>query len=414
MAEGFSKDKPTFFEEPPKQIDQVMEEGFTKDELIFMKLPPEEIEIECPICLQVMLNDPHLVSCCGHHFCGSCIKRVKDSNGACPYCKETEFQVMPDKGHLRIINGLKVNCTNKGCEWKGELKDLSVHLNKGKREGQCQYEEVTCVHSGCEIKKQRQYLVKHEKDECLQRPYECQHCQCRGTYQFITNEHYPECAQYPVPCPNKCGLQAIPRCNVQTHVTEECPLQSVECEFKWAGCQYTPLRKDLQQHNNDSQLKHMSLLAKECRELKKENEELRREIQNLQQELIQIHTDHDDTKAMALNDNTSTLPKLPARVPLDGKEFHFYSAHGGHHMSVSVKHTFWGRDVIFTVYKGKIELPKVRKVVVKGDLNTVTLTVGRSYYMVPFREYPDDVKGDIVQKFSFRIVFFHLEIICVY
>ena len=66
---------------------------------------------------------------------------------------------MPNKDRLCFINGLKVNCTNKGCEWKGELKDLSVHLNKGKREGQCQYEVVTCVHSGCEIKNQRQYLV---------------------------------------------------------------------------------------------------------------------------------------------------------------------------------------------------------------------------------------------------------------
>ena len=32
--------------------------------------------------------------------------------------------------------------------------------------------------------------------------------------------------------------------NVQTHLTEECPLQSVGCEFKWAGYQYTSL------HNN--------------------------------------------------------------------------------------------------------------------------------------------------------------------
>ena len=63
------------------------------------------------------------------------------------------------------------------------------------------------------------------------------------------------------------------------HLTEECLLQSVECEFKWAGCQYTPLRKDLQQHNNDSQLKHMSLLAKECGELKKENKELKKAIE---------------------------------------------------------------------------------------------------------------------------------------
>ena len=209
---------------------------FSQDELTFLKEPPKQIEIECPICLQVMINDPHLVSCCGHHFCGTCIKRVKDSNGACPYCKEKEYQTMSNKDRLRIINGLKVNCTNKGCEWKGELKYLLVHLNKGKREGQCQYEVVTCVHSGCELKKQRQYLVKHEKNECNQRIVFCSYCKFRGTCQFIVNEHFSKCPQYPVPCPNECGcLDEMPRCDIQTHLSEECPLQSVECEFKWAA-----------------------------------------------------------------------------------------------------------------------------------------------------------------------------------
>ena len=118
--------------------------------------------------------------------------------------------------------------------------------------------------------------MKHEKDECPQRPYGCRYCHHK---EFIDiNKHYSECTQYPVSCPNKCGHQAIPR-NIPIHLTEECPLQSVECEFKWAGCQYTLLHKDLQQHNNDSQLKHMSLLAKECGELKKENKELSNSMQ---------------------------------------------------------------------------------------------------------------------------------------
>ena len=70
------------------------------------------------------MNDPHLVTSCGHHFCGTCIKR--DSNGTCPYCKEEflKHQVVPDKDRCRIINGLKVNCTNKGCEWKGDLHKI--------------------------------------------------------------------------------------------------------------------------------------------------------------------------------------------------------------------------------------------------------------------------------------------------
>ena len=383
-----------------------MENGFSKDELIFIKTPPEEIEIECPICLQVMLNDPHLVSCCGHHFCGTCIKRVKDSNGACPYCKEKEYQTMPNKDRLRIINGLKVNCTNNGCEWKGELKYLSVHLNKGKREGQCQYEVVTCAHSGCEIKKQRQYLVKHEKNECNQRLVLCCYCHYKSSYQFIINKHFPQCTQYPVPCPNKCGLQEIPRCNIQTHVTEECPLQSVECEFKWVGCQYTSLRKDLQQHNNDSQLKHMSLLAKECGELKKENQELKKAIacicenEELKQKMICIHQ-------KVIGD---TYPILPINVPLD-KEIHFYNEPFGHHMSVFVfAYTRNDLFVTFTIYKEKLHQPKVS---IKIDGVPITLSTEQfdSCYNMHI------VSNDAVQNFTCTLKlpqFKSLEIISIY
>ena len=405
----------------------------------------------------LVLNDPHLVSCCGHHFCGTCIKRVKDSNGVCPYCKEKEYQTVPNKDRLRIINGLKVNCTNKGCEWKGELKDLSVHLNKGKREGQCQYEEVTCVHSGCEIKKQRQYLVEHEKNECPQRPYQCRYCHHKGTYQFIVKEHHPQCTQYPVLCPNKCGLQAIPRCNVQTHVTEECPLQSVECEFKWAGCQYTPLRKDLQQHNNDSQLKHMSLLAKECREktekhgdselkneiedikckmqiacneLKKEIQELTHKVASVSHECEELKKEKDELKKeneellkkgsqkelvaemkKVVHDALAgdTYPILPVHVPLNGAEVHFYSDACGHHMSVSVM-TRTTKTAIFTVYKGKFQQPKVTQVVVKLDSAIKTIDARSGCH--GYQEYP--LKDDIVQKFSFMLgYFYNLQIISV-
>ena len=146
---------------------------FSKDELYFVNKLPEQVEIECPVCLDILAN-PHLVSCCGHNFCEDCIERVKASNGACPMCKERSFQAMVNKERLRIINGLQVYCTNRrrGCQWKGELKNLSTHLNKGKREGECQCEVAMCRYKCREIA-QRQHLKHHEDKECLQRPFEC-------------------------------------------------------------------------------------------------------------------------------------------------------------------------------------------------------------------------------------------------
>ena len=202
---------------------------FSKENLSFVKELPKHVEIECPVCLNI-LTDPHIVSCCGHHFCGSCIERVKASNGSCPMCKEKKYQSFPDKNRSRIINGLEVYCSNKkkGCQWKGELKNMSTHLNKEKREGKCQYEEVKCRYKKCRERKQRRYLKEHEDSECLQRPFKCQYCGEEGTFLSITKDHYEECSQYPVTCPNKCSSTIIPRGSLTAHVNK-CPLKPIDC-----------------------------------------------------------------------------------------------------------------------------------------------------------------------------------------
>ncbi|XP_019861337.1 PREDICTED: TNF receptor-associated factor 5-like, partial [Amphimedon queenslandica] len=128
---------------------------FSKEELSFVEDLPKHMEIECLVCLK-LLTDPHIVSCCGHNFCGSCIERVKTSNGSCPMCNEKEYQAIPDKKCSRIINGLEVYCK--------------------KREGECQYEEVKCRYRKCQERKQRRHLEDHEDKECPQRPFQCQYC----------------------------------------------------------------------------------------------------------------------------------------------------------------------------------------------------------------------------------------------
>ncbi|XP_011404978.1 PREDICTED: TNF receptor-associated factor 3-like [Amphimedon queenslandica] len=198
-------------------------------ELSFVKEVPENMEIDCPICLNI-LTDPHIVSCCGHNFCGSCIERIKASNGSCPMCKEKDYLSFVDKKCSRRINGLEVYCSNKekGCQWKGELKNMSTHRNKEKIEGECQYEEVKCRYEKCLERKQRRYLKDHEDRECDQRPFQCQYRGEEGTFLSITKDHYEECRQYPVTCPNKCVSTNMPRGSLTAHINE-CPLEPVDC-----------------------------------------------------------------------------------------------------------------------------------------------------------------------------------------
>ena len=75
-------------------------------------------------------------------------------------------------------------CSNKkdGCTWKEELKNLSGHINKDKREGDCQFQVVKCHYwSGlpfqgrCYVKRRRADLANHEEKECQRRHYTCQY-----------------------------------------------------------------------------------------------------------------------------------------------------------------------------------------------------------------------------------------------
>ena len=54
--------------------------------------------------------------------------------------------------------GLRVHCSNKGCEWIGELRHLANH----KRE-ECEWVFVECRHS-CGMSVPRAELVEHEQE----------------------------------------------------------------------------------------------------------------------------------------------------------------------------------------------------------------------------------------------------------
>ena len=267
--------------------------SYTREDLSFVKEPPEEISIECPICLQIMLKDISQTSC-GHHFCTSCIKKIRKS---CPTCRATSYLIFPDADRQRYISRLQVYCSNKkdGCTWKGELKNLSGHINKGKRVGDCQFEVVECHHWG-DVKMKRSDLANHEENECPLRPYTCQYCGHGDSYWVITHSHYNKCLRYPVTCPNKCDpMKTMPREEAETHKKNNCLLEPVACELCWAGCTARPQRKDIEQHITSNQIQHLTLLAKACGELNKrcnkleeENAELKKSNSELKERISLI------------------------------------------------------------------------------------------------------------------------------
>lgn len=263
------------------------------DELMFIEDPPKEIEIECPICFEVMCEDPCLVSCCGHHFCGRCIRQIKSQSNSCPLCKDTKFQAMSNKGLSRTILNLSVYCSKRkdGCSWKGTIKEMQEHqnLSGGRREGVCKHIEVTCGHFRCTTKRKLSEIQAHEST-CPFRPHVCEHCKVYAdAYTTVVNYHYRICDAFPMACPNDCLVKDIPRNKIQDHLRHKCSLVTVACQFAWAGCTHALVRGDLEEHMVANVVEHMSLLSTACLQIKQENEDLKRKVEFLSAKRPGLH-----------------------------------------------------------------------------------------------------------------------------
>ena len=264
----------------------------------------------CPICTKV-LRDAHLTACCGQHFCASCLTHwlgTQQRRKTCPHCRQEDFQHIPNKERIREVNELKIRCTNhrEGCGWVGELGGLKSHLDSDKG---CGYVEVACTNKGCGERVSRKDLQTHLLKKCYYRPYKCEHCGHKDTHKAITGKnygyvlvapggHYSECPEYPLACPNRCGVTGIRRRAMPDHHSS-CPLEPLDCPFKDAGCTEKIARKDMEDHMTANQQKHMLLTFQS---LQQTNQQMKTELQLLKSD---VHKEIDSLED-SIRRNTNT------------------------------------------------------------------------------------------------------------
>lgn len=234
-------------------------------DLFFTGDPPEELL--CSICLLVQ-KDPVLTSCCGNHFCRTCIDSVCLERRPCPLCNGKAFTTMLDKSFVRRVNELNVACSHRdaGCTWEGPVGGLSKHTNE--KLGDCKYMLLSCPYL-CGSLIHRSLLEDHQKT-CSRRPYTCKFCDYKGVYEDMGSKHWVVCEKYPLPCPNNCGKMDIERRTMEEHLKSECLQQTVECEFAYAGCDVKLTRSDIQHHLATSLSLHLHLVSEKCRYFCKE------------------------------------------------------------------------------------------------------------------------------------------------
>ena len=243
-------------------------------------------DYECPLCLHVT-REPSLTSCCGQHFCQTCINRILTDQKPCSLCKASGFTVLLDKKQKRRVLSLKVVCSEKaaGCDWVGSLGDLDSHVSMAN--GDCQFVSVNCSNN-CGETVQRKLLATHLANDCLKRPYSCKYCQLKSTYEEIRDKHTPVCTKYPVPCPNKCQTDSLEKGQLQQHI-RECLLQEIDCELKELGCDVKVPRKDISKHMENIQ-SHFRLMTAHAL---KTNEQVR-SLQQQQATMLKKLADTED------------------------------------------------------------------------------------------------------------------------
>ena len=310
-------EEPSQPREPPNDIQHKSMAAPPKErvsgyECEFAEHPPAVLQTECPICLLILRN-PYQVSCCGYSFCQSCVERVQVTKKPCPTCNEAEFSSFRDKRLQRSLHSLHVRCEHQkdGCQWIGELGEIARHLNEiPEADTQltgCVFVNVQCVH--CAEQVERQHIQAHQFQSCPKRPFRCVYCNdYLSGYDDVVRNHWPVCTHFPVPCPNQCGILDIKQQDLEHHVSNDCPLTIVTCDFHYAGCDMRLPRRDVMRHMNENLLVHMAKLGAHSNKMAEKVIAKDEQINRLTAEMLEKLKEHEQ-KIDTLERENSDLRK---------------------------------------------------------------------------------------------------------
>ena len=220
-----------------------------------------------------------VATCCMESFCHGCIVDTQEQGKPCPACGEKDYNILDNVKNQKRIKCLRVYCSVKerGCDWSGTLEQLDTHLDPD--QDNCQYVDTKCP-LNCHIPTPKNNVEQHVAQHCAKRPYVCQHCNFKATYEEVVDTHLPECKYVPLQCPNLCGV-TFERDFMEDHM-KMCRLEEVGCEFSGVGCDGRFRREDQEEHTRQNSQKHLTLTASLAMETKEQ----------LQQKLLEQDKKH--------------------------------------------------------------------------------------------------------------------------
>ena len=159
-----------------------------------------------------------------------------------------------------------------------------------------------CVERGLVLKTsnstmRRRDLAIHLTHSCYLRPYQCEFCGLKDTYEAITGNnfevhfirlndddyfgHQAMCPEAPLTCTNKCGMKKIKHKDMESHC-RRCPQEPVECPFAEAGCKVKVRRRQLENHMTTSLQQHVMFLMIDYKQTKTELNEVKTKLSKVE------------------------------------------------------------------------------------------------------------------------------------
>ena len=253
-------------------------------------------DIRCFNMCGMMIQRQHLTS----HVESECVRRKVN----CCYCDVTGEHQFIEGPHMEEFPRLPLPCPN-NCENAIPREDMAKHRKE------CCLELIYCLNK-CGKKFERWCLTSHVEDECPCRQVNCQYCEETGEYQFIDGDHKEECPEFPLPCPNNCEANSVPRASMEAH-RKECPLEMVQCKYCSVGCEAVIARKDQEKHENDKMKSHLLKSMVELTSVKCDLDNTNHKLNNTELELTNTKRELASTKLL-LADLTSHLSNAMQQI----------------------------------------------------------------------------------------------------
>ena len=206
----------------------------------------------------------------------------------CEHCKKN-FKSCELNEHLNKCPKMKVPCDL--CDTQITREDIPQHLKYD-----CAMVLETCQ-LRCGVKRTRNELEIHVKDTCVQRKIACKHCNI--SLKFCDySKHLRECPYMEVPC-EICSEEKY-RKDMTEHLEDSCPEKMIECLFVKYKCTTVIKRKDLANHLEEKETKHLGLkltamedlISKQSEEISKQSEEITKQREENSKQSVEFENKH--------------------------------------------------------------------------------------------------------------------------